>query len=155
MRVFLLLGAAVALSGCSHLGSLSDLKYKIFPDDPAEFSRAHQESAANDITGNFPTDVPRDKSLAFIENKSSSYEPAMSALELRGYSVVLVDDKRDVSSGHLPVSYNLDSLSDESKMAVAEIRVSNGLRMTRIYDDTGTAFIPASPITMSKGDWDE
>lgn len=155
MRVFLLLCATVALSGCSHLGSFSDLKHKMFPDDPAEFSRAHQESAANDITGNLPTDVPRDKSLAFIEKTSSSYEPAMSALELRGYSVVLVDNKDDVSSGQLPVSYNLDSVSDESQMAVADFRVSNGLRMTRIYNDTGTSFIPASPITMSKGDWDE
>jgi len=156
MRVFLLLGASVALSGCSTLGvgSMSELRYKLFPDGPAEFSLAHQESAAKDLTRNIST-VPRDKSLAFIENKSSSYQPAMDALQLRGYSVLLVDDSSDVSSGDLPVAYNLDSVSDESQMAIADMRISNGLRVTRVYNDTGAAFVPASPVTMIKGEWDE
>lgn len=156
MRNFLLIGATLALSGCSTLGvsSFSDLRYKIFPDDPVEFSLAHQESAAKDLTQNI-TSVPRDKSLAFIENKSSAFQPAMDALQLRGYSVFLVDDTSGVSSGDLQVAYNLDSVSDESAMAIADMRISNGLRVSRIYNDTGAAFVPASPVTMIKGEWDE
>jgi len=156
MRVYLLLGAAVALSGCSTIGvnSFSDLRYKIFPDDPAEFSEAHQESAAQDLTSSIKS-VPRDKSLAFIENKSSSFEPAMDALELRGYSVLLVDDSSHVSSDDLPVTYNLDSVSDESQMAIGDMRISSGLRISRVYNDTGDTLVPASPVTMIEGEWDE
>ena len=156
MRQLLLIGAAFALSGCSTLGvnSFSDLRYKLFPDDPVGFSLAHQESAAKDLTQNIK-DVPRDKSLVFIENESSSFQPAMDALEQRGYSVLLLDDESSASSDDFTVSYNLDSVSEESQMAIADIKISNGLRVSRLYNDTGEAFVPASPVTMTEGEWDE
>jgi len=155
VRHLLLITSCIALSGCSSMGihSFDDLRYKLFPDDPAEFSVTHQQSAAEDIADSLVDRVPNGKSLAFVESESSSFQPAIEALLLRGFSVVSVHDTSHVPADDLQVSYNLDALDDEPDFAVAEIKVADGLRISRIYTDTGTAFIPASPVTVREGDW--
>lgn len=156
MRFALIFSATVMLSGCSTVGqSYASIKNRMFPGEALTYSSDQQKTVARDLVSSFSNNIKRDEELALVENKSSGWEPAVEALQLRGYSVVSVSTQSKLANNQTPLIYMLDKVKGMD-MAMGEISMSDEFKASRLYEDTDGRLYPASPLTVkTKGNEDE